>query len=87
MLVGVTMRKIGRWLVVLGCSYELVALVPPKPILPTLSTLSHKARRNPFGFIFVCAIYGWLTHHILFERVIPALESMEQAVTDLTNNS
>jgi hypothetical protein len=68
-------------------SYELVALVPPKPLVPTLSNLSHKARRNPVAFLTIAMIYGWLTHHIFFEKIIPALESIEQTVSDLTDSS
>jgi hypothetical protein len=56
-------------------------------LVPTLSNLSHKARRNPVAFLTIAMIYGWLTHHIFFEKIIPALESIEQTVSDLTDSS
>lgn len=51
----------GIPIIVAGCSYELVALIPGSPV-PTISTLVR--RRRSLGVLLLLA----LTHHLLLEE-------------------
>jgi hypothetical protein len=75
-------NKVGRWLVNMFCAYELVSN-NSKGRAPTLSLLSKKARKNPLTLLLVIFLYSWLTYHIFFEKLLPALETVEQALDDL----
>ncbi len=44
-----------RWLVAVGCTYEIVALHERSP-LPTLSHIANRASTHPLARVFV---WGW----------------------------
>lgn len=62
----------GRWLVALGCAYELLAL-PKRSPLPTITSLVKTiGRAHPIGRILAWAWCGfWVWHFLVDDEVAP----------------
>jgi len=54
-----------RSLVISGCLFEVAALVTGR--VPSITSLSHRARKNPWGAALVIGALAGLTYHLLIE--------------------
>lgn len=58
-------RHVGRKAVLVGCTYEVVAL--KTGLVPPLTALAKASRRRKTTFALCLALVAWLDFHLLLE--------------------